>query len=68
MAYRARRAEGRTEAELIAEALAIRWGRQLGDAYRALWQEGVGVDDSEAEDLVYEEVYRPRQERRGQAG
>ena len=60
--------EGRSEAEVIEEALSIRWGRQLGDAFRGLWQASAGVDESDPEKLVHEEVYRPRQERRRQAG
>ncbi len=68
MARRAGKADGRSEAQLIEEALSIRWGRQLGDAFLGLWQASRGIDESDAEKLVHEEVYRPRQERRRQAG
>lgn len=61
-------AEGRSEAEVIEEALSIRWGRQLGDAFTGLWEAGTAVDEPDAERLVHEEIYRPRQERRRQAG
>ncbi|HSH62358.1 MAG TPA: hypothetical protein VK988_22450 [Acidimicrobiales bacterium] len=61
-------AEGRSEAEVIEEALSIRWGRQLGDAFSGLWEAGTVLDESDAERLVHEEIYRPRQERRRQAG
>ncbi len=57
-------AEGRTEADIVAEALAVRWGAELGDAYRQLWQAGEGVDEIAADKLVDDEVYRPRQELR----
>lgn len=57
-------AEGRTEADVVAEALAVRWGAQLGDAYRAVWEASEGIDEAAADKLVDDEVYRPRQERR----
>lgn len=59
-------AEGRDEADVVAEAMAIRWGRKLGDAYQRLWQAGPGLDDAKAEELVNEEIYDPRQRRRRQ--
>jgi hypothetical protein len=61
-------AEGRTEAEVVEEALAVRWGRELGEAYRDLWDASVTLSEAEAEELVQAEVYEPRQERRRQAG
>lgn len=57
-------AEGRTEADVVAEALAVRWGAELGDAYPQLWEASEGVDEMAADKLVDDEVYRPRQERR----
>ncbi len=44
--------EGRTEAEVVEEALAVHWGRELGDAYRDLWDASVGLNEAEAEALV----------------
>lgn len=61
-------AEGRTEAEVVEEALAVRWGRELGDAYRDLWDASATLSEAEAEELVEAEVYEPRRERRRQAG
>jgi hypothetical protein len=60
--------EGRTEAEVVEEALAVRWGRELGDAYRDLWDASVGLSEAEADELVQAEVYEPRQEGRRRAG
>ncbi len=45
-------AEQRSPAEVVEEALTLRWGRQLGDAYQALWEAGPGLDEVSAEDLV----------------
>ncbi|MGI9119820.1 MAG: hypothetical protein ACR2G7_06835 [Acidimicrobiales bacterium] len=59
--------EQRSEADVVAEALAVRWGRQLGDAYGALWVASPTMGEREAEELVKAEVYQPRQERRRQA-
>ena len=56
--------EGRTEADVVAEALAVRWGAQLGDADRDVWEASEGIDEAAADKLVDDEVYRPRQERR----
>jgi hypothetical protein len=61
-------AEGRTEAEIVEEALAVRWGRELGDAFRDLWEASEAMSEAEAEDLVQADVYGPRRERRRQAG
>jgi myosin-crossreactive antigen len=61
-------AEGRTEAEIVEEALAVRWGRELGDAFRNLWDASETMSEAEAEELVRAEVYEPRRERRRQAG
>jgi hypothetical protein len=61
-------AEGRTEAEIVEEALAVRWGRELGDAFRDLWETSETMSEAEAEELVRAEVYEPRRERRRQAG
>jgi hypothetical protein len=61
-------AEGRTEAEIVEEALAVRWGRELGDAFRDLWEASETMSEAEAEELVRAEVYEPRRERRRQAG
>jgi len=59
-------AEQRSPAEVVEEALTLRWGRQLGDAYQALWEAGPGLDEASAEDLVDTEVYEPRRrDRRG---
>lgn len=41
-------------------ALAGRWGRALGDAYRDLWDASAGISEAEAEELVQVEVYEPR--------
>jgi hypothetical protein len=58
--------EGRREAEIgdEAEARAVRWAQEVGDAYRDLWDVGVGVTDAEAEAIVEAEVYEHRQEQR----
>jgi len=61
-------AEGRTEADIVEEALAVRWGRELGDAFRDLWDASETLSDAEAEELVQAEVYEPRRERRRRAG
>ena len=61
-------AEGRTEAEIVEEALAVRWGRELGDAFRDLWEASETISEAEAEELVQAEVYEPRRERRRRAG
>jgi hypothetical protein len=61
-------AEGRTEAEIVEEALAVRWGRELGDAFRDLWEASETMSEAEAEELVQAEVYEPRRERRRRAG
>lgn len=61
-------AEGRTEAEIVEEALAVRWGRALGDAFRDLWEASETMSEAEAEELVQAEVYEPRRERRRRAG
>lgn len=61
-------AEGRSEAEVVEEALAVRWGRELGDAFRDLWETSPGLSDDEAEELVEAEVYGPRREARRRAG
>lgn len=45
-------AEGRTEADVVAEALAVRWGRELGEAYRHLWDAREPLDEAEADQLV----------------
>jgi hypothetical protein len=60
-------AEGCTEAEVVEEALAVRWGQELGDAYRDLWDAG-GLIEAETEELVQAEVYEPRRERRSRPG
>lgn len=60
--------EGRTEAAVVEEALAVRWGRQLGEAYLGLWDAGPGLNEAEAEEVVRTEVYGPRQERRRRPG
>lgn len=60
--------EGRTEAEVVEEALVVRWGRELGDAYRDLWDASVCLSKAEAEELVQAEVYEPRREERRRAG
>jgi hypothetical protein len=61
-------AEGCTEAEVVEEAMAVRWGQALGDAYRDLWDAGGGLIEAEAEQLVQAEVYEPRRERRRRPG
>lgn len=61
-------AEGRSEAEVVEEALAVRWGQEFGDAYRELWEAGAGLDEAEVAELVDAEVYRPRQEQRRRTG
>ena len=61
-------AEGRTAAEVIEEALAVRWGRELGDAYRDIWDASPGRSEAEAEELVQAEVYEPRRSVRRRAG
>ena len=61
-------AEGRTEAEIVEEALAVRWGRELGDAFRDLWEASETMSEAEAEELVQAEVYETRRERRRRAG
>ena len=62
------KAEGRSEASLVAEAVALRWGRELSDAYRDLWVSSEALDQSKADAIVEAEVYRPRQARRREAG
>jgi hypothetical protein len=61
-------AEGRSEAAVVAEAVGVRWGRELGDAYRDLWASSEGLAEEEADAIVEEEVYQPRRERRRRAG
>ncbi|MGH8991998.1 MAG: hypothetical protein ACRDZ7_10820 [Acidimicrobiia bacterium] len=61
-------AEGRTEAEVVEEALTVRWGRELGDAYRDLWDASESLGEAEAEELVQAEVYEPRREQRRRTG
>lgn len=59
-------AERRSPDEIVEEALMVRWGRQLGDAYRELWEASPGLDEASAEELVDAEVYEPRRRyRRG---
>lgn len=60
-------ADGPTEASFVEEALALRWGRELGDAFRNLWEASETISAAEAEELLQAEVYEPRQERRRQA-
>ena len=57
-------AEQRSPAEVVEEALTLRWGRQLGDAYRELWDAAPGLDEASAEALVDAEVYEPRRRSR----
>ena len=57
-------AEQRSPDEIVEEALMVRWGRQLGDAYRELWEASPGVDEASAEELVDTEVYEPRRRSR----
>lgn len=52
------------DAEIVDEAMAVRWAQELGNAYRDLWDGGVGVTAAEAEEIVEAEVYRPRREQR----
>lgn len=61
-------AEGRTEAEIVEEALAVQWGRELGDAFRDLWEASETMSEAEAEELARAEVYEPRRERRRRTG
>lgn len=61
-------AEGRPEADIVEEALAVQWGRELGDAFRDLWEASETISEAEAEELVQAEVYEPRRERRRRAG
>jgi hypothetical protein len=56
--------EGGTEAEIVEEALAVRWGRQLGDAFQEVWGAGGDATEAEADELVEAEVYGPRREQR----
>ena len=58
------RAEGRPVDAVVEEALAARWGLELGDAYRAVWAAGPGVTPAAAEVLVEAEVYGPRRRAR----
>jgi hypothetical protein len=57
-------AEQRSPTEVVEEALTLRWGRQLGDAYRGLWEASPGLDQVSAEELVDTEVYAPRRRAR----
>jgi hypothetical protein len=56
--------EVRPEAKIVDEALALRCAQELGDAYGHLWDAGVGLTESEAEEIVKAEVYEPRQQQR----
>lgn len=60
-------AEHRSPGEVIEEALSIRWGRHLGDAYRRVWDTSPALNETETAELVDVEVYQPRQAaRRGE--
>ena len=56
--------EGRTEAEIIEEALAVQWGRRLGKAFQDVWDAGGGVTEAESDEIVDAEVYQARREQR----
>jgi hypothetical protein len=56
--------ESRPEADMVDEALALRWAQELGDAYRDLWDAGAGLTDSEAEEIVEADFYEPRRQQR----
>ncbi len=52
---------------MIEEALSIRWGRHLGDAYRQVWDTSPALSEADTAELVDVEVYQPRQAvRRGE--
>ncbi|HUY98538.1 MAG TPA: hypothetical protein VMW47_13140 [Verrucomicrobiae bacterium] len=57
-------AEGRPVDAVVEEALASRWGLELGDAYRAVWAAGPGLTSAAAGALVEAEVYGPRRRAR----